>query len=94
MGRRNREYEEDDGRTIADMSMVSHPCVLPDSDSPKAKRADRPEPKSSRPWENAPFTAKERVMLILGALKASLLIGLAYLLGFAVIIGLMLLFWR
>lgn len=39
------------------------------------------------------YTFKERFWLVMGALKASLLIGLAYLAGFALLIGLMLWFW-
>lgn len=39
------------------------------------------------------YTLKERFWFAMGALKASLLIGLVYLAGFALLIGLMLLLW-
>lgn len=45
-----------------------------------------------RPEEQ--FSGKERWLTALGAMKAALLIGLAYLAGFGLLIGLMLLIWK
>lgn len=67
-------YEEDDGRTIADMSGIERqPTVLPhfhrkrsDFSAPDAPRAN------DRPWESAAgeLTREERNAAIRGALKA------------------------
>lgn len=43
--------------------------------------------------EDAPFSWRERRMYTFGALKAALLIGLAYLVGLGLLIGLMVLVW-
>ncbi|MDY2628696.1 MAG: hypothetical protein SOW08_10370 [Lachnospiraceae bacterium] len=50
-----------------------------------------PDEEGARPDEE--MTRQERRWYILGALKSTLLIGGAYLMGFAVIIALMLWFW-
>ena len=74
-------YEEDDGRTIADMSGIERqPTFLPhfhrkrsDFSAPDAPRAN------DRPWESAAgeLTREERNAAIRGALKAGLLIAAA-----------------
>lgn len=106
MGRRGKQYDDDDGRTIVDMSQVGGPSmILPHQNAgreggmepaanghaghgnPEAER----ERASKRPWEDTSFTPKERLMCVLGAMKATLLIGFAYLAGFALL--LLLLFW-
>ena len=77
-------YEEDDGRTIADMSGIERqPTFLPhfhrkrsDFSAPDAPRAN------DRPWESAAgeLTREERNAAIRGALKAGLLIAGVYIL--------------
>ena len=77
-------YEEDDGRTIADMSGIERqPTFLPhfhrkrsDFSAPDAPRAN------DRPWESAA-----------GALKAGLLIAGVYILAAAALIVAMQLLW-
>lgn len=95
MARDRRPEQEDDGRTIVDMSQVERPTgfgfrgdLLPE------RRRERPqERKPGRPWENSDYTPKERRMYALGALKAALLIGIAYLAGLALVIFLLLQLW-
>ena len=80
-------YEEDDGRTIADMSGIERqPTFLPhfhrkrsDFSAPDAPRAN------DRPWESAAgeLTREERNAAIRGALKAGLLIAGVYILAAA-----------
>ena len=83
-------YEEDDGRTIADMSGIERqPTFLPhfhrkrsDFSAPDAPRAN------DRPWESAAgeLTREERNAAIRGALKAGLLIAGVYILAAAALI--------
>ena len=90
-------YEEDDGRTIADMSGIERqPTFLPhfhrkrsDFSAPDAPRAN------DRPWESAAgeLTREERNAAIRGALKAGILIALAFLAGGALLILAMQVFW-
>jgi hypothetical protein len=97
--REDREnlIQEDDGHTIADMSDVPRPSLgwFP-SASRERKQASVPQQtsQSDRPWENAPISPKERWMYMLGAMKAALLLGLAYLAGFGVLIFLLLQLWN
>ena len=89
-------YEEDDGRTIADMSGIERqPTFLPhfhrkrsDFSAPDAPRAN------DRPWESAAgeLTREER-NAIRGALKAGLLIAGVYILAAAALIVAMQLLW-
>ena len=74
-------YEEDDGRTIADMSGIERqPTFLPHF---------------HRPWESAAgeLTREERNAAIRGALKAGLLIAGVYILAAAALIVAMQLLW-
>ena len=50
--------------------------------------------KNDRPWEDSSLNKKERFWYAMGALKAALLIGLAYLAGLAAVILLLLLLWK
>lgn len=97
--RKDERFAEDDGRTIADMSQISGMrmsgrmrCDGPKDASFVSPEADTAE--AQRPWEDSTFTRKERWMYTLGALKASLLIGFAYLAGLGLLVGLMVFFWR
>lgn len=85
--------EDDDGRTVADMSDVSRPGFW---GRPKAARpAPRQEGPDSaeEPWrEPEPImTPEERRWYILGALKAALLIGMAFIAGIGLVVLLFLL---
>lgn len=109
MGRSKKQYDGDDGRTIADMGQISPTPMFiprrPESASDKNGRAggdpsygasDRREQermRQERPWEDNSLTAKERLMYVLGAMKATMLIALAYLAGLAAIVWLLLKLW-
>lgn len=105
--KKNQDINEDDGRTVADMSQVSGGHLFgrhhrysremqsgPGGFGGQQSRWEMQRPTEERPWENAPFTRKERWMYTLGALKASLLIGLVYLAGLGLLVGLMVFFWK
>ena len=93
------DFEEDDGRVIADMS------CLPQKRSLFKKRekvirvdpddlpvTDEPE-QEIRPWERSDLSRRERFMLILGTLGAAFSIGMVYVIGLGLIILLMVIFW-
>lgn len=94
MAKKRKEYEDDDGRTIADMSDLSRPSMLfwhfKGHDD---RRKDQPmnQPFSALPEEKIP--AKTRMWYMLGALKAALLIALAFIVGLGLLVLLMLLIW-
>ena len=86
-------YDDDDGRTIADMSGLDFPGafsfrgVRPKKPERGAEQSDL----TDRPWEarKDQFSRSERRMAILGALKAALLIGSAYIVGLGLLIWLL-----
>lgn len=83
--------EEDDGRTIADMSGISGPSIL-GARQPEGKM-QRCEEQQESHREVPPLRGRARWMFVLGALKASLLIGLAFLGGLGLLIFLLLQIW-
>ena len=89
--RNNREYEDDDGRRVADMSGVERPNLLTVRTPPKQERTDA-EGEDAAPkkpaWENpaASMPKDDRKAFIWGALSAALLIGLAFLAGLGLVI--------
>lgn len=85
MSRKERIYEDDDGRTIADMSDISGPSLFTPRSSDRKKENRAPE-KPERPWENTGYSFKERFMIVMGVMKATMLIALAYILGFGLLI--------
>jgi len=110
-----REYEDDDGRTVADMSDLPDVSFLgrwsglhgdkgglgsvvgfgrqsgggsgggDGSGGPYGGRNSIPAPE---------MDSDERRMYVLGMLKASLGIGMIYVIAFAAFVGLLLLLWR
>lgn len=105
MRKNPRLPEEDDGRQIADMSGVGRPNLLLPHFGQKSglSAADRYTPSESgqqpvpdRPWEQGmnELSPKERRMYILGAMKASMLIGLVYVGGLGAVILLLLWLWH
>ncbi len=96
------EDPDDDGRTIADMSdLAPHRNWLggwSDStgkSSMTRKEFSEPQPKpESRPWEQPEtLSGEQRFWAIMGALKAALLLGLAYVVGLGLIAWLLLSIW-
>ena len=95
--RKNRTYDDDDGRTIADMSGISRqPVFLPRFPENGRRTASRPapqpprEPENDRPWEDTGLSKEEQMWYMLGAIKAALLIALVFIGGLGLIV---LLFW-
>lgn len=91
MGKK-RVYDDDDGHTIADMSGVERQPIflprLPRREFPKPPAQQRPPETEERPWEETELTPEEKRWYILGALKAALLIALAFAAGLGLIVGL------
>ncbi len=83
---KQKKYDDDDGRTIADMSGVERRNVflprIPGLREKPESDADVPEvPREERKW------------YILGALKAALVIAGAFILGLGICILIMCLIW-
>lgn len=100
----HKEWDDDDGRTIADMSGIERPRFLVprtgSRESSTEQRSDslQQEPKEQavkgRFWENeSEFTPRERRMYVLGALKAALLIALAFIVGLGAAVWIMIQVW-
>ena len=90
MTRRRREYEDDDGRIIADMSGVSRPSLMGRRPSEVPGEAQNSSAQS-RPEGIIP--PEDRKWYVLGALKAALLIALAFIVGLGVVIFALLKLW-
>ena len=99
-----KEWNDDDGRIIADMSGIERPrFIVPrirdrkssaERSSVSSQRESEEQNVKERYWENeSEFTPQERRMYVLGALKAALLIALAFIVGLGAAVWLMLLAW-
>lgn len=99
MARRKKVYDDDDGRTIADMSGLSGPQPMFLPGRPVGKRPQEPRQEAAdqedRPWEKERdlMSKEDRRMYILGALKAALLIALAFIVGLGACIALLIWLW-
>ncbi len=91
MAKKPRLPEDDDGRTIADMSGISGPSLYTFR---RPKKTDESGESKGPPGPQNELTRKEKLMFMLGALKASLLIVSAYLVGMGLVILLLLFLWR
>lgn len=81
---KQREYDDDDGHTIADMSDVS----IPNSFLPRLPRKkERREGEEDIP--DVPVGREERHAYILAAVCSALLIGLAFAVGLGLVIWLL-----
>lgn len=78
--RKQNEFEEDDNRTIADMSGVQRPRLFGGLIFPRAGAERRvPEVKEHEAETEKPeILPGERKWYVLGAIKAALLIGVVY----------------
>ena len=95
MKRKPLEYEDDDGRTIADMSEVRRRNLFIPQTNPRmeeSKRGDRKVESGASP--NPPLNRKETRSFIFGALSAGLLIALVFIVALGLAIALMLFFWN
>ena len=93
-----REWDDDDGRTVADMSGIERPRFLvprmKEKKSDSAGRGIKEQTINERSWENeSEFTPQERRMYMLGALKAALFIALAFIVGLGAAVWLMIQVW-
>ena len=92
-----RREEEDDGRVIADMSDVAGPSLMLPGIRKKKTGTSFPEEdaRKKNPWEEEEdlLNPEERRMYVLGALKAALLIGMAFIFGLGAVILVMLAVW-
>ena len=96
---RKKEWDDDDGRTIASMSDVGRQNLfiprkpIHDERKPNIPETEK-QSKSDRPWEQGEqFTKQERRWYVFGALKASLLIAMAFIVGLGLAILAMILLW-
>lgn len=89
-----KKYDDDDGRTIFDMSAVEKPNLFSfnppymDEERPRKKGDDEPQTANDRPWEssNDEMPHEMRRAYVWGALKASLLIASAFVAGIGVVV--------
>ena len=96
---RKREWDDDDGRTIASMSDLELPnLIIPRRRKPSSKPSQT-VPEETDDSDNrqhsykVQFSRQERGWYVAGALRAALLIGLAFIVGLGLVILLMLLVW-
>ncbi len=88
-----RNYDDDDGRTIADMRGVEQtPVLLPRL--PKRKKNAAPETEPPAPQPDLQLTDEERRSYIGGALGAALLLGGIFIAAGALVILLLTLLWH
>lgn len=97
---RKKEWDDDDGRTIASMSEVGRQNLfIPRKPIREERRQNVPETeyeqsKKDRPWEQSEqFSKQERRWYAFGALKAALLIAMAFIVGLGLAILIMILLW-
>ena len=96
---RKREWDDDDGRTIASMSDVGRQNLfiprkpIRDERKPNIPETEK-QSKNDRPWEQTEqFSKQERKWYMFGALKAALLIAMAFIVGLGLAILVMILLW-
>ena len=83
---KKHEYFEDDGSTVADMSNVSRqPLLIP---RPRRRRPPRAAEFPDREPSPEPLdlSREEQRWAVLGAMKAALLIALAFIVGLGIVI--------
>ena len=88
MAREKRIYDDDDGRTIADMSGVTRRNLL-GIRLPESAAVEHPESakRSDRPWDTSgQLSRREKWSFIWGAVSAGLLIGAPFAIVFAIFI--------
>ena len=81
---KKKVYDDDDGRTIADMSDVDRAPLL----LPRFKKREQPEIPSEQQ-----FSKEDRRAILFGSMGAVLLIGAIFVAAAAIVICLMLFVW-
>ena len=89
-----RTYDDDDGRTIVDMSAVERPRMFGTMFRPLPSNEGKREPEAKKDVPESDITKKERRSYIFGALGAALMIGAVFAIVFAIAIIIMLTVWR
>ena len=87
---KRREYPDDDGRTIVDMSGVENVNRI--SFAPHIREQQMNTEEDNSP-PNEPISKEERRLYVFAALRAALLIGGVFLAGIALTIWLLLRLW-
>ena len=92
MAREKKQYPDDDGRTIADMSGIERqPFLLPRL---KKRRPNDPDTSEETQHPEVQLSKEERRSYMFGAMGASLLIAAVFVVVFAIVIFIMLQFWH
>ena len=90
-----RNYDDDDGRTIADMSgLERQPILLPRLPKRKKENAAATPEDAGAQQPELQLTAEERRSYMAGAVGAGLLIAGIFIAAAAIIITLLLLLWH
>lgn len=94
MSDKKKKYDDDDGRTVADMSGLDRqlPFGMGYVRTDKIKKRDTEDNKDTPEWESS-FTPDERRIYVFAALKAALLIGAVFIVCIGALIALLLLIW-
>lgn len=85
---RRKEYPDDDGRSIADMSGVERPRLFSVPVRKKEQKDEEPDASAKPQWVNpaSSMSKADRRAFIWGALGAALLIALAFIAGLGLVI--------
>ena len=86
---KKRVYDDDDGRTVADMSGIERQPLL----LPRFRRKQR-DGEEDAPAPEEEWSREDRRAVILGSIGAVLLIGVVFLAAAAAVIALLLTVWR
>lgn len=89
--KKKREYDDDDGRTIADMSDVETPSGFIGGGFRNKASNSSPEDTSHHEIPHIEMSNKDRRIWIFAAMKAGLLVAFSYIIGAVLLIGLILL---
>ncbi len=97
MKKQKKIYDDDDGRSIADMSGIDRPTAFSHvprvKDTRKSVNKKMPDEENTSHGDDFSLTKEERKWYVLGALKAAMLIGLVFIVCLGLIVFLLTLFW-
>lgn len=89
-----KKFDEDDGRTVADMSQVARPSFWGHLDASRSGERRPAVPIDAGRCPDLPFTTKEKWLITFAALKAALLIAFVFLGGLALVIAALFALWH
>jgi hypothetical protein len=88
---KHKKYDDDDGRTVADMSGVERPggsLLFPRfPEKEKTVPSENETASGEKPWENGEMSKEERRSFVLGAMSASALIAGVFIAAGAIFIA-------